>query len=286
MTITPEWSTAIDDYLAAQRAAGYPPTTLYTRRQHLQHLARRAHTGPWQLTGDDLTGYAAAQNWERETRRGRRVTFVSFWSWATTTGRTSTDPTATLPRVKATDPNPRPVPDRVYLEALMRADHDERLWIDLAAEHGLRRAEIARIHSRDITPTLLGYDLDVHGKGGRRRLVPLTPTMARELLAKGDGYVFPGDEDGHVSARWLGKRVGRLLDGAWTIHKLRHRAAARFWAISGGDPYLVASLMGWANLNMVPVYVPKPTDRLRAVVLGASRAHSPVRQTANLASSI
>lgn len=282
MTITAEWSVAIDAYLAAQRAAGYPTTTITTRRQHLQHLARRTHLGPWQMSADDLTGYAAAQNWERETRRGRRNTFVSFWAWAKTTGRTNHDPTTALARIKPTDPNPRPVPDRVYLEALIRADADESLWIDLAAEHGLRRAEIACIHSRDIVPTLLGHDLLVHGKGGKRRLVPLTPSMARALLDRGDGYLFPGDEDGHISARWLGKRVGRLLERDWTIHKLRHRAATRFWQLAEGDPYAVASLMGWANLNMVRVYVAQPNDRLRAIVEGASRLHN----TSKLVSSL
>jgi integrase len=190
-----------------------------------------------------------------------------------TTGRTNYDPTTALARIKPADPNPRPVPDRVYLEALIRADQDEALWIDLAAEHGLRRAEIAGIHSRDIVPTLLGHDLLVHGKGGKRRLVPLTPSMARALLDRGDGYLFPGDEDGHISARWLGKRIGRLLAGDWTIHKLRHRAASRFWQLADGDPYAVASLMGWSNLNMVRVYVAQPNDRLRAIVEGASRLH-------------
>lgn len=284
MKISHDWSVAIDGYLAAQRAAGYPTTTIGTRRQHLQHLARRSPIGPWQITGDDLTAYAAAQNWERETRRGRRATLASFYGWAIASGRVTVDPTTSLARIKAADPNPRPVPDRVYLEALIRADEDEAIWIDLAAEHGLRRAEIAVGHSRDLVETLLGWDLVVHGKGGKDRLVPLTPSMARTLLERGDGWLFPGDDDGHISARWLGKRVSRLLAGDWTIHKLRHRAATRFWTLAEGDPYAVASLMGWSNLNMVRVYVAQPNDRLRAIVLGASRLHSTPNHSAKAAS--
>lgn len=282
MTITPEWGQAISDFIASQSASGYPKTTCGTRRQHLQHLARRAAgASPWRLTGDDLVAYAAAQNWERETRRGRRATFRAFWAWAIEAGRADADPTSVLKAVKPGDPDPRPVPDRVYLEALARADEDEALWIDLAAEHGLRRAEIACIHSRDIVETLIGYDLIVHGKGGKQRLVPLTNAMARALLERveqqGEGYLWPGDEDGHLSARWLGKRVNRLLAGDWTIHKLRHRAATRYWIVSGGDPYAVADLMGWANLNMVRRYVRQPADRLRAIVTGASRHPDPLR---------
>ena len=53
-----------------------------------------------------------------------------------------------------------------------------------------------------------------------------------------------------------------------------HRAATRFWEHSAGDPYVVAELMGWANLAMVRVYVAIPSERLRAVVEGASRTTS------------
>jgi len=277
---SPSWALAIHAYLTAQAGTGAPRTTLYTRRQHLQHLARRVESDPWALTTDDLLGYMAAQNWERETRRGRRTTFASFWGWAVSTGRTDRNPVDGVAKVRPGDPNPRPVPDRVYLEALVRADADEAVWIDLAAEHGLRRAEIACIHDHDMIETLLGHDLVVHGKGGKLRTVPLTRAMARTLLARahqlGGGYLFPGDDDGHISPRWLGKRVNDLLEGDWTIHKLRHRAATRFWVQSQGDPYAVADLMGWASLNMVRVYVKLPDDRLRGIVEGASRAGRPL----------
>lgn len=271
MTISPEWRAGIDAYLAAQRAAGMLPNTIYARRQHLEHLARRVDVGPWELTGSQLVDYAGAQLWARETRRGRRNTFESFWIWAIAAELVSSSPVDVIAEVKAGEPNPSPCPDDVYLEALIRADEDERLWIDLAADHGLRRAEISMIHSSDLVPTLLGYDVNVRGKGGKRRLVPLTSSMARALLERGPGWLFPGDDDGHVSPRWLGTRVNRLLSGEWTIHKLRHRAATRFWIVSDGDPYAVAELMGWANLNMVRVYVRQPNNRLRNIVEGAAR---------------
>lgn len=275
-TITPAWAKAITDYLDAQTAGGAPRTTLRTRRDHLQHLARRINSDPWSMTGGELVGYLAQQNWERETRRGRRGTLVSFYGWAIKAGWTTDDPLAAVEKVRAADPNPRPVPDRVYLEALVRADADEAIWIDLAAEHGLRRAEISVIHSSDIQETLLGFDLLVHGKGDKLRTVPLTRVMARALLARPRGFAFPGDDEGHISPRWLGKRVNTLLEGDWTIHKLRHRAATRFWIKSEGDPYAVAELMGWASLNMVRVYVKIPTDRLRRIVEDASRVGAPL----------
>lgn len=272
MRLDQDWREAIDRFLAAERTSGKRPATVYTLRQRLEHMARRVDSGPWELSADELIDYAAAQEWERETRRGRQAAFHSFYGWALRRGLTTFDPTAELDKIKPGDPNPNPVPDSVYLEALIRADEDEALWIDLAAEHGLRRAEIAQINSDDIVPTLVGHDLRVNGKGGKLRLVPLTSAMARALLERGAGYVFPGREHGHISARWLGKRISRLLPHPWTIHKLRHRAATRFWVVSGFDAYAVADLMGWASIAMVRVYVRQPTDRLRGIVNEASRA--------------
>jgi integrase len=276
MTLTQEWADAIESFILAQRAAGSPSTTCYTRRQHLQHLARRVDAGPWQLTPLQLIAYAGAHDWAVNTRRSRRATLLTFYQWAIATELTTSNPADALSKVRPPEPDPMPVPDDVYLAALARADDDEALWIDLAAEHGLRRAEIAQIHSDDIVSTLLGYDLRVRGKGGKRRMVPLTRPMARALLQRPSGWAFPGDENGHISPRWLGKRVNRLLEGEWTIHKLRHRAATRFWTVSDGDPYAVADLMGWANLNMVRVYVKQPSDRLRQLVQRASRAHGQI----------
>ncbi|WP_350348004.1 tyrosine-type recombinase/integrase [Agromyces sp. G08B096] len=278
MIISGEWASAIQDYLNAITAAGHRPNTVYARRQQLQHLARRVEVGPWQLDHEQLVAYLGAQQWARETRRSRIAAIEGFYDWGVKRkhiGR-KRRPTKGLTKLSPADPQPRPVPDQVYLEALIRAGADEALWIDLAAEHGLRRAEIAGMHSRDIVPTLLGYDLIVHGKGGKDRLVPLTAPMARALLERGDGWLWVGDDGGHISPRWLGFRVNRLLSGAWTIHKLRHRAATRFWVTAGGDPYVVAELMGWASIAMVRTYVKLPDDRLRNVVEGASRAGSPI----------
>ncbi|GAA5205882.1 tyrosine-type recombinase/integrase [Microbacterium kyungheense] len=271
------WGAAIEDFITAQVASGIRVTSTYTRRQHLQHFAARIERGPWEVTSDDLAVFLARQNWAQETRRSRRTTFAAFYGWAVATRRIVDDPVAGLAKLRPSEPTPRPVPDRVYLEALLRASPVEALWIDLAAEHGLRRAEIACIASWDIVETLVGHDLVVHGKGGKTRDVPLTRAMTAALLSivdelpRGRGYLFPGDEGGHVSARWLGFRVNRLLDGHWTIHKLRHRAATRFWVSADGDPYVVADLMGWANLSMVKTYVKLPDDRKRAVLEGASR---------------
>lgn len=115
MTPSTCWSVAIDGFLAAQSAAGLPKATIYTRRQHLEHLARRIGEGtPWAITGDQLVTWAGAQTWARETRRGRRTTFRAFWTWGVESGHRSTKRAAKLPWVKPAVPLPSPCPDTVF----------------------------------------------------------------------------------------------------------------------------------------------------------------------------
>jgi integrase/recombinase XerC len=66
--------------------------------------------------------------------------------------------------------------------------------------------------------------------------------------------VFPGDDEGHLSPRWLGKKANRLLPDHWTIHSLRHRFANR--AIEAtGDLSIVQDLLEHASPATTRVYV-------------------------------
>lgn len=260
LTISPGWAAAIDDYISSQRAAGYPQATQTIRREHLQYLARRIGVEPWEVTADELVEWAAQQSWSPSTRRSRRTSFQSFYRWAKATKRRKGDPSKALARVKQPRPKPRPVPQRVYLEALMKADEDERIWLELARNHGMRRGEIAVVHSTDIVEDLIGHSLVVHGKGNVDRVVPLTNAMARTLLERGSGWMFHGAVGGHISPRWLGERASVLLEGHWTIHSLRH-AAGTEWNRAGG--LLVAQrLLGHASVATTQVYCEVPDESL------------------------
>jgi integrase/recombinase XerC len=268
MNITQQWADAIDSFIVAHRAAGYPETTQRTRREHLQHLARRIGTPPELVTADELVEWFAAQDWATSTRRSRRQTFRVFWSWMRSSGRRRGNPAKSLPKVRTTLPVGRPVPERIYREAFLRADADERVWMELAYHHGLRRGEIAVIHSSDILEDMDGFTLVVHGKGGRDRDVPLIAAMGFELANRGPGWLFPGDEGGHISARWLGKRVNRHLESPWTIHKLRHAAVTR-WERAGGLIH-AQRLAGHASVATTQMYVGSNAHELRATLVGAA----------------
>ena len=260
------WTGEVEAYLTFLRAAGTPATTQRTRREHLQMVAREVGGNPWTDEPAPLLDWFAGLTVARETRRSRRTTLRAFYRWGVESGRATVDLGALLPVVKASTPNPRPVPDRVYAETLMKADERVRLMIRLGAEAGLRRAEVAQVHTgRDLFEDLDGWSLVVHGKGGRRRVVPLPHGLARDLLALPTGYAFPGDHDGHLSPRWVGTLVSRAMPPGWTMHKLRHRFATRAYAVDR-DVFTVQELLGHASPATTRAYVAVPRSALRRTV--------------------
>ena len=256
---------AIESYLLAQASAGAPRTTIGCRKQHLEHLARRIDTGPWETTGEQLVEYVGAQVWATETRRGRRSTFRSFYAWAVLFGRVEASPALLLPRVKAAPPRPRPIPEHLYATAMSRSGDRTRLVLRLAHDAGLRRREIALVHSDDVFEDLHGWSLRVHGKGNKERDVPLTPRLAFELRALPYGWAFPGAIDGHLSPRRVGELAVDVLPSPWTIHTLRHSFATRAYGHES-DLFVVQELLGHASPATTRVYVQVQSSKLRSTV--------------------
>lgn len=81
--------------------------------------------------------------------------------------------------------------------------------------------------------------------------------------------MFPGDDDGHLSARWVGKLAVNVLPAPWTIHTLRHSFASRAYAVEH-DLFVVQDLLGHASPATTRVYVAIQDGRHRATVLAAS----------------
>jgi len=150
------------------------------------------------------------------------------------------------------------------------------MMVRLAAELGLRRAEVAQVHSRDVVEDLVGWSLLVHGKGGRERLVPMPDGLASAVRTytseQGGGWLFPGADEGHLSPRWVGRLVGRAMPEGWTMHKLRHRAAVRVHEASGRDLTVTQDFLGHASPVTTRVYLPRDDGRLRAAVSAAAAA--------------
>lgn len=227
---------------------------------------------PWEVTSGDLLAWTGSKVWATETRRSVRASLRGFFAWGVMAGHLDRSPAAELPSIRPSIPRPRPAPDAVYRVALAAAGERERLMLRLAAEAGLRRAEVAQVHARDLVEDLAGWSLVVHGKGQRERLVPLGAGLALALRARvhaTGGYAFPGDDGGHLSPRWVGKLITRLLPEGHTMHALRHRFATRAYAVDR-DLLTVQALLGHASPTTTRVYVQVPDDALRRTVEAAA----------------
>lgn len=280
LSVPAVWSDLIDGWQTHARAAGLTPRTIALRVAHMRRLGRDLHPAtPAEVTTGDLEEWLAHQATSAvEYRRALRSSIRVLFSWAAEAGRLPADPARRLRVVKAATPLPRPASSQDYRDALARADSRQTVALMLAAEMGLRRAEVAAVHARDICNTDDGPVLIVHGKGGRRRVVPMTERIRRavtNLLAEvsaGDGYLFPGAVDGHLSPAYVGKLVSAVLPAGVTMHQLRHRFATVTYHATR-DTLGVQQLLGHASPATTQRYVALDPTTLRTAVEAASGAY-------------
>lgn len=269
-TIPLMWRQPITEYGTWLQAAGRTKETIATRLDHLRRAARALPAGPWQTTYEDLITWTGGQSWSRETRKSVNYTLKGFFTWGFEAGRIAENPAAKLPKVPAASPSPRPAPEKVVADALTVADSRVALMIHLAAFCGLRRAEISRIHANDLGEDLYGPTLRVHGKGLKVRNVPISNALANEILTRArGGWLFPGQDGGHISPRWAGKLMSRALPAGWTPHTLRHRFATQAYCATS-DLMAVSRLLGHASVATTQRYVATEAARLRAVASSAA----------------
>lgn len=256
------WRRSIEGWTDTLKAAGLSAQTIKSRRYKMVHLAALLMpSGPEDVTTEQIVQVFARQQWKPETRKAYRNTISSFFRWLHKSGRRSDDPSLDVPRVKKPHAHPRPCPDRYIAVAMEMATSSERLMIRLGAECGLRRGEIARVHSDDVVADSAGRSLIVRGKGDKQRIVPLPDDLAG-IIMDARGYLFPGRFGGHVEESYVGDHISRLLPDGYAAHTLRHRFATTAYAATH-DLFVVAELLGHESVEITEHYVAMPDGRLR-----------------------
>lgn len=256
------WRRSIEGWTDTLKAAGLSAQTIKSRRYKMAHLAALLMpSGPKDVTTEQIVQVFARQQWKPETRKAYRNTISSFFRWLHKSGRRADDPSLDVPRVKKPHAHPRPCPDRYITTAMEQATLSEKLMIRLAAECGLRRGEIARIHSDDVVADSAGRSLIVRGKGDKQRIVPLPDDLANTVMET-QGYLFPGRFGGHVEESYIGDHISRLLPDGYAAHTLRHRFATTAYAATH-DLFVVAELLGHESVETTEHYVAMPDGRLR-----------------------
>lgn len=272
--MTETWTDLIEGWASAQRSAGRSPQTIDLRCYHVRRLHDAVgDVDPWSVTLDDVLDWTGRQDWSWATRRSVRASLRGWWRWAVATGRTTVDVGARLPVVPVAQPMPRLADPAGVVIAMHEADERVLLMLRLAHGLGMRRGEVAQVHTDDLSRDLVGWSLHVHGKGSRDRVLPLDDSLARAIRRQagtGGGFAFPGEVDGHLSARWVGRLVARMLPGTDTMHSLRHSAATEVHDATH-DLRLVQRMLGHASLATTQAYVHVHDDALRTALVGRSQ---------------
>ena len=256
------WRKSIEGWTDTLRAAGLSAQTIKSRRYKMVHLAALLMpSGPEDVTTEQIVQVFARQQWKPETHKAYRNTISSFFRWLHKSCRRSDDPSLDVPRVKKPHAHPRPCPDKYITAAMEKATAAEKLMIRFGAECGLRRGEIARVHSDDVVADSAGHSLIVRGKGDKQRIVPLPDDLAA-IVMDANGYLFPGRFGGHVEESYIGDHISHLLPDGYAAHTLRHRFATTAYAATH-DLFVVAELLGHESVETTEHYVAMPDGRLR-----------------------
>ena len=269
-----EWTAPIGDWLAWLRSGALRPQTIELRAYQLRRFARdHADVGPFDVDTARVAEWVGGHGWSRETIRSNRAALRSFYGWAHDSGITGSNPARLLRKVPAAPVTVRPAADDVIDAAMRAADDRLRLMLMLGSRHGLRRAEIAAVHTRDVIRDLKGHSLVVHGKGGKGRIVPLLPPTVAVLAALPAGYAFPSPGSGHLTPAHVGKLVRRALSAAAgdrvTTHQLRHRYADTIYRATR-ELGTVQELMGHASPATTRIYIHTTADDKRRVAATAA----------------
>lgn len=266
------WEQPVLAWLRWLAADGRPASSVGVRRTQIMQFARAMQRrDPWEVRTEHIVDWMAANpTWSLSYRRAIRAAVRGFYTWAVESELTTVNPTSRLPKIRPETPLPRPAPDHVVRSALEVVQLRELLMIGLGRDCGLRRAEIAHVHTDDVRVIRSEVMLQVRGKGRRDRLVPVPDYLAGILLARQSGWLFPSPvrKDQPLTPAHVGKLVSRALAGPWTTHTLRHAFATAAFAVDG-DLFAVRDLLGHSSIATTENYVLSPRESMIRAARGA-----------------
>lgn len=264
------WESAIEEWITWLRAGGRSSETIRARRGIIRSVARKLDSvSPCDVTAAQLLQVCGTAEWSADHRRSMRTSLIQFFQWCLAAGLVDENPAVSLPKTPEPKPKPRPVTDAIWSDLLAAAPPRERLMARLAAEAGLRRAEVACLRRADLVQEADGWTLMVHGKGDKQRMVPITHSLADGIRAYSSGwsprgFIFPGQDHGHASPNWVGKLISDLMPPGWSMHKLRHRYATRGYA-GTHNLRAVQEALGHASVATTQRYTAVTSSEVRAV---------------------
>lgn len=308
--------TAISAFLDAQAAeAGAARNTLLAYGRDLRDLSEWLARRDLSLAGlsreivEDYLAFCDAQGLSRATRARRLSSIRQFTRFALEEGWREDDPA-----IRISGPGrPRRLPktlDQAEIEAMLAAapgigrkpsDRVRNLClIELLYATGMRVSELVALPvaaCRGDPAVLL-----IRGKGGKERLVPLTPParqaltdwlqlrdnppegspLARLIAGRGARWLFPAPgAAGHMPRQSFGRLLNDIAVAAGvdpsrvTPHVIRHAFATHLLE-GGADLRSIQTLLGHADLGTTEIYTHVLDERMRDLVLN----HHPLARNA------
>lgn len=217
-----------------------------------------------EATKDDLRAWQATiSHLTPAGQHNEIVHTVRYLKWVLESEHRADDPTIVIIRPRNVHKSmPRPMSDADVGRALLEAPYPERAWIALGAFCGLRCMEIAKLSRTEIRDNLTPPCLEIEGKGGKSRVVPLPAPVLDELRAAGmpgRGYLWErmDGNPGPPSAMRVSERINGVLHELGvngTAHALRHRFGTMLYRQTR-DIALVADIMGHTSTDTTRLYV-------------------------------
>lgn len=196
-------------------------------------------------------------------------------------------PVPRVPRVEVDPAAPRALTTQQLRAVERETDRlpssRDRAIMQLLLHTGLRIGEIADLDVRDVRLTQRTGELVIrHGKGDRRRVVPLTQPARAALRpwltdrerhptapARDQGALWLSRTGEQLSVRSMTKLVAKVMTAAdvnESAHGLRHTLATRLIRDHGRDLALVADILGHTDVKTTRRYARSELEDRRAAL--------------------
>lgn len=195
-----------------------------------------------------------------------------FYEWCQIFDHRADDPSVRIraPRVKNRIPKKASKAD---VDALLDSDlpPDLRRAFLLGCYAGLRVAESASLDWEDVDSDACTITVR-EGKGGKSRVVDISPLLIDRLGRRHDGNVVAAGGQPYTAAQ-LQRKLNRALKAAGvkvTTHALRHRWGMIAYQESG-DLLAVGEMMGHSSVNTTKIYAQASSDVKKKIASAVMR---------------
>ncbi|WP_439030198.1 tyrosine-type recombinase/integrase [Gordonia terrae] len=256
----------IDTWITHLHAEGKANRTIKDRRIVLYRLESDLGYPVIEANTLDLARWLGRDDLAAVTRSVYHSILTGFFRWAVLNGHRADNPMTPIKAARRPKRHPRPIAAAQLRTLIRNADREMLAMLLLAGYAGLRVAEIARFHGRDLD-VHTGM-IEVRGKGGSTLSIPAHPALVAHASLMPAGFWFPSQRAKHVGGQCVSERMRlyMLRNGVnATPHALRHTFATGLLE-AGADLRVVQELMRHATLSTTAIYTAITDQRKREAI--------------------